>query len=146
MNLLLSFSDFLGQYWFIIVVFVLAIIIFVPNLLNARKEKLRRMELMNNMSKGTKVVTIFGVHGVVKSIVDKTDGYKYVIITTGDKENASTLTIRIDAIAYIDDGTSKVKTIKKVEEVDSEEENKTEDVNEEKPKTSKSKNNKSSKE
>ena len=118
MNLLLSFVDFISQYWFVLVMIIIAAIVFVPSLLNAKKEKNRRDELLRNLDKGINVVTIFGVHGVVKKLIEKSDGFKYVIITTGDDKNTSTLTVRIDAIAYIDDGTPKVKTPKKQEETE----------------------------
>ena len=151
MNLLLTLGDFVSKYWFAIVIVVLAVVVFVPNIINAKKEKTKRMELISNLNKGTQVVTIFGVHGVVKSVVEKTDGYKYVIITTGDDKNTSTLTVRVDAIAYIDDGVSKIKTVKKQQKEEVEEEvevleEENEEVVEEKPaKSSKSKSTKTTK-
>ena len=113
MNLLLSFTDFISQYWFVIVLVIIATIVFVPNIISAKKEKTRQMDLVNNLDKGVRVLTIFGVHGVVRKLIQKSDGFKYVVISSEDDKNALTLTVRVDAIAYIDDGVCKNKSAKK---------------------------------
>jgi len=129
--MLLSIGDWFAQNWAILVLILLAIALMVPTYLRQKKESKERAELIGTIKKGTKVLTTFGVYGVVDSIEDTTDG-KVVTLLTGDK-NPTTLSVHINAIGGIDNKSTVVETIdtpvtKKEEKVDEEDSEVSEDI------------------
>lgn len=102
--MLLSIGDWFAQNWAILLLIVLAIGLLVPTYLRQRKEAKDRMELTNAIKKGTKVLTTFGVYGVVDSIEDTTDG-KVVTLIIGEDKNKTSMKVHINAIGGIDNKT-----------------------------------------
>jgi len=154
--MLLSIGDWFAQNWAILVLILLAIAFLVPTYLRQRKESKERSELIDTIKKGTKVLTTFGVYGVVDSIEDTSDG-KVVTMITGDGKNDTTMKVHINAIGGIDNKTpvvidedgarvepKKVEDVKEevkeevVEEI--EEDNSTEEIEEKESKKSTKKN------
>lgn len=80
---------------------VLLVVMYITRGKRNKKYEDERQDLINNLKKGTKVITSFGLYGEVVEVKETTDG-KVVLISTGDNKNKTYMNVHINAIMNID--------------------------------------------
>ena len=91
-----SINPLAGFWMFIPLILIFWLLIFRPQ----KKERQRRQQMIENIRKGDKVVTIGGVHGVVKKIEDSE------VVLAIDAEAKDKVRVRISKSAVHDVKTS----------------------------------------
>ena len=94
-------TDKVSLWVMIAVAVVLLVATFITRSKRNRKFEDDRQSMLNNLKKGTKVVTSFGLYGEVVEVKETTDG-KVVLISTGDEKKKTYMTVHINAIMNID--------------------------------------------
>ena len=115
MNFLLAEGN-AGSSWLLLGVFVVLMVLMlvVPSISNKKRMAAYR-EMQDNLKAGDKIQTIGGIVGRLVKIKDK-NGYKTIVLETGDKDKKMYIEFDINAIAGIVTGEpNTIPTVSKEE-------------------------------
>ena len=104
MNLISHIADvasFFSQYWLILVLLALIIVMYVVSFNRRKKYNSQVKEMMDALKPGDKVKTYSGFYGTIVSIKETTDG-KVVLLEMGEGNKLGYLTVDANAIYGVD--------------------------------------------